>query len=256
MKSFISFGGKEVEVNTFGTGKTIVFLLAGWTHNFQHERKFIGELVKKSRVVTFSYPGYSQSETNSEAQSMNFLADLADRVIRSQKIKLTDLTLVGFSMGCQVALHYLKRSNGKVRKVVLISPVLYSLWNDLPYYGRALLSSSLLINISRNLDPLKRFLINKAYSSISSITEGRPGNTDFNPKDVTLNGAFDTLVATLTFFVDPVDFKSRIKFVFGEREIAPNYLVKLGIKHWLIKNSGHRSFDNNYKQFAKLVLST
>lgn len=137
MKKFLTFDGRRVEVNIFGDKKHALVFLAGWTHDFQYETELIEALTKECRVITISYPGYSGSEVNPKARSMDFLSKLVDQVIES--LGLTNFTLIGFSMGCQVALNYITKH--PKQKAILISPVTHSLLDDSPTYIKFIVKS-------------------------------------------------------------------------------------------------------------------
>ena len=249
MKKLILHDGNKIEINIFGKKHKFLLLLAGWTHDFQYETKFINELSKKYTVLTISYPGYSQSEENPKAQSMTFLSTIIDSVIHSQNI--TKFTLVGFSMGCQVVVNYL--SSHPQQHAVLISPILHSLLHDSPLYARILLASPFLLNIVRHFSAIKKTLVLKAYSQIGKVTEGAENTSQFTDGRVSITGAFDTLIATLTTFNDPVRYQDRIRFIFGDGEIMQARLDQLNIPYSIISESGHGAFDDSYNEIARLI---
>ncbi len=251
MKKFIEHDGKKIEVNVHGTGKPVYIMLAGWTHDFQYEDNLIHTLPQIATVITISYPGYSGSDENSKAQSANFLSTIISSVI--EELRLTHFTLVGFSMGCQIVLRYIK--NHPKQKAVLLSPVLHSLLADTPSYGKILLSSKFLLQCIRSINPIKKYLVNLAYSKISNVTEGRNNDATFEPTRVTVNGAFDTLIATISSFIDPIEYRENVQFIFGDREISQNKLDQYQIPYRLIRNAGHETFEKNFKQVAKLITS-
>jgi pimeloyl-ACP methyl ester carboxylesterase len=249
MKKFITNDNKKIEVNIYGSKGSTLILLAGWTHDFQYENSFINKLATNHVVITFSYPGYAQSEENYKAQSAKFLSNIISSV--THFLNIEDFTLIGFSMGCQIVVNYLQ--DHPKQKAVLISPILHSLIEDTPAYGKLLLSSSFLINLVRKTKIIKSFLVNKAYSNIGKVTENAKNRSQFKAERLSLNGAYDTLIATLTSFIDPVEYKSRIKFIFGDGEVMQSRLDNHKISYSVIKESGHGSFEENYDQIVKLI---
>lgn len=249
MRRVFEFNDNKIEVNNYGEkGKTIL-LLAGWTHDFQYETNFIKALAINHKVITFSYPGYAGSDETKNAQTIEYLSSIIENIVH--KLELNEFTLVGFSMGCQVVLSYLE-SHPK-QKAILISPIMHSLLHDTPGYGKFLLSSSILINLIRSITPIKKFLVDKAYSNISGVTEGSYDSAKFDDPHVTLNGAYDTLIATINSFIDPIEYKDRVKFIFGDKEIEKRRLDNHKVKYLAINDSGHGVFDSRYKEIVKLI---
>ena len=250
MKKYITIDNVRIEMNVYGDNNlSPLILLAGWTHDFQYETQFINALKMKHKVITFSYPGYSGSDSTNKAQSIKYLSSLIDPVAKSAHAE--QFTLIGFSMGAQVALSYME--NHDKQKATLISPILHSLLHDTPGYGKLLLSSSTLTNLIRNIEAIKIFLINKAYSNIGTVTEGESNSSTFDDNRISLNGAYDTLIATVNSFVDPINYVDRLKFIFGDKEIEKSRLDNHKIKYYTVKDSGHGVFDTKYKEIASLI---
>jgi pimeloyl-ACP methyl ester carboxylesterase len=248
-KKFVMVDHKKVGISISGTNGQPFILLPGWTHDFQYETKFLEELAKKHKVVTISYPGYLDSEENYKAMSMAFLAKIVDSVIKH--LKLMDFKLVGFSMGCQVVLKYIDIYNKDV-KAILISPTTKSLKSTLNHYQKLLVQGKLLLKMVRLNSRLKLHLVNLAYCQIGNITEGENNQNYFKSKSVSINGAFDTLIALLTSFIDPLKYKENIEFIFGEKEVLQNG-IKGHAEYKLIKDAGHGVFHTHYKEIAKLI---
>jgi len=248
-KSFIVHDGLKIEVNKFGSGDKTLILLAGWTHDFQYERRLIRQLSRKNTVYTISYPGYSGSDETPKAQSMRYLSEIIDTV--AALLELKHFTLVGFSMGCQVVLNYLKRHI--FQKAILISPITEPLDKSIPFYGKLIMHSNLLIKLTRRSRLLKFHLVQKAYWNIGNVTENVKRKIIFRETHVTLTGAFDTLIANLTSFIDPLKYRRRVRFIFGEKEVLQKTLDKNGVKYDVIKNSRHGQFFKKASDYSKLL---
>lgn len=247
MKKYVKVENKNIEIHIYGNKDREIVLLPGWTHNFQDETKFITELSKNYQVISISYPGYMKSDDNKHAQSMKFLSKIVHLVV--QNLELKNYEILGFSMGSQVALAYKKYYNKKA-KCTLLSPPIQPVGNMVPKWGKFILSSQKTINFFRKSDSLKLFLINQAYKNIYTITEGRKRSIEFTNSKISLNGAFDTLIATLTSFINPTDFKKDISYIFGEKEILQNSFKS---KFKTIKNSGHGDFNKHYIDLVKAI---
>lgn len=251
MKKYLHVDGKKLELNEFGSGPKTLLLLSGWTHDFQTEEKFLLELAKQFRVITISWPGYAASEVNPKAQSMKFLASIVQCVIT--ELGLKNVHVVGFSMGCQIALHYVRYFNNNAR-LILISPPTKSFISEAPLYGKLLLSSHFIISVARAIQPIKKFMVNKAYSEIERVTENSRHKGAFEVKSASYDGAFDTLVALLTSFIDPLTVQSNVGFIFGEKEILQKSLDNKNAIYKTIKGIGHGAFGTHYKELASAVI--
>jgi hypothetical protein len=247
---FVPVENKKVEINIIGSGENTLILLSGWTHDFQYEKDFLIELSKYYKVVTISYPGYLGSEENRHAQKMWFLASLVDEVVH--KLNLKNYKLLGFSMGCQVALKYIDKYN-KNTKAILISPTSNSPKDMLNVFQNLIIQSKILIGVFRENSKLKVELINLAYGKIGKITENSDNKSYFKDKSVTLNGAFDTLIALLTSYTNPLKYKNNIMFIFGDNEILQNKLKEKKVDIIELENASHGAFKTKYKEIVKLI---
>ena len=100
---------------------------------------------------------------------------------------------------------------------------------------------------------MKQYFVDMANAQIGDVTEGKhkPGHADLT--HVSLNGAFDTLIATVGTFIDPVQFADRISFLFGERETERQRLDELHIPYRIIPSSGHGAFEKKASVIARMI---
>jgi hypothetical protein len=111
-----------------------------------------------------------------------------------------------------------------------------------------------LICFARINSKLKLYIVNLAYGKIGDLTEGTIHKSDFQSKSISLNGAFNTLVAIATSFIDPLKYKDQVKFIFGSNEILQKRLIDNNIKFDEIKGAGHGAFKTKYKEIVKLII--
>ena len=105
-----------------GTGKTIVFI-HGLGGNLSHWQKSITQLSKKYRCIALDLPGYGCSTLKNTVTSDDQLNDYANIIIEFfDKLKLKEITLVGHSMGGQIAIITALKLPSKIKKLVLLAP--------------------------------------------------------------------------------------------------------------------------------------
>lgn len=112
----------ELFVTDWGAGKPIVFL-SSWAvtqeiWQYQHAH-FVDA---GYRVIAFDRRGHGRSDEPGQGYDIDTLADDLERVLAARN--LTEVCLVGHSMGCSEIVRYLARHGaGRVSRVALISPV-------------------------------------------------------------------------------------------------------------------------------------
>ncbi|RYJ44846.1 alpha/beta fold hydrolase [Flavobacterium beibuense] len=123
----VSLSGSSEEVKIFyqdiGRGKPVV-LIHGWPLNHAMWEYQLNELPKHNiRVIAYDRRGFGMSSRPWEGYDYDtFASDLKALI---EELELTDVTLVGFSMGGGEVARYLSKYNedGRVTKAALISAV-------------------------------------------------------------------------------------------------------------------------------------
>jgi len=115
----IDIKGQRVETFIAGSGPTLLFL---HPHDyFAQHLPWLEQLARHFRVVAPRLPGFGQTPLPEGFRTIDDLAyhtlDLID------VLKLTDITLVGASMGGWVALETCVRSTQRIARLALIGPV-------------------------------------------------------------------------------------------------------------------------------------
>jgi len=116
-------GEKPVELfyQDLGKGKPVIFI-HGWPSNSCMWEYQLGELPKQFRCIAYDRRGFGKSEKPWEAYDYDTLATDLKNII--DELNLSDVTLVGFSMGGGEVVRYLSKfGSGKVSKIILISSV-------------------------------------------------------------------------------------------------------------------------------------
>jgi pimeloyl-ACP methyl ester carboxylesterase len=106
----------------YGIGKPVIFI-HGWPLNHEMWEYQINELPNhKMRCIAYDRRGFGKSDRPWEGYDYNTMADDLNEIII--QLNLTQVTLVGFSMGGgEIARYIAKYGNDKIDKVVFISSV-------------------------------------------------------------------------------------------------------------------------------------
>ncbi len=110
----------EIAYVEMGTGKqTLVFIhgLASYLPAWQYN---LDTLSSKYRCIAIDLPGYGKSSKGKFSYSMSFFAQTLNALM--QKLSIEKATLVGHSMGGQIAMTFALKYPEKVEKLVLIAP--------------------------------------------------------------------------------------------------------------------------------------
>jgi pimeloyl-ACP methyl ester carboxylesterase len=101
-----------------GSGKPVV-LIHGLTASSRHFQKQIPFLAEHFRVITPDLRGHGQSDTSRDHLTMARLAEDLRQLIVS--LNVTDVSLIGWSMGAHVIFEYIKNySCAGIEKIVII----------------------------------------------------------------------------------------------------------------------------------------
>ena len=112
----------KLYVKDYGNGKPVI-LIHGWPLSNEMWEYQIGALVENNfRVIAYDRRGFGKSSQPWNGYSYDTLTDDLKAII--DQLKLTNITLVGFSMGGGEVVRYFSRYGGKnVSKAVLISSI-------------------------------------------------------------------------------------------------------------------------------------
>ncbi len=103
-----------------GTGNETLILIHGLGTNAKGWIKNIPALAEKFRVIALDLPGYGRSDKGYYDYSMSFYAQVITEFM--DVLRIENATLVGHSMGGQIAMTAALEYPERVRRLVLISP--------------------------------------------------------------------------------------------------------------------------------------
>jgi non-heme chloroperoxidase len=102
-----------------GDGPQTILLVHGWKCSHRLWDTTILALQDRFRVVAFDLRGMGESDKPKSNYDFEELSSDLGFVIRA--LRLSNITLVGWSMGCSVSLEYLRRDGTGVAKLVLVA---------------------------------------------------------------------------------------------------------------------------------------
>ena len=107
MSWFTLKSGEKLYYEDKGQGPDTLVMMHGWTSSHKIYRKPMGALQKQARCVIFDHRGHGQSkQANRPDPTMETLAGDLQELIRG--LSLSDITLLGWSMGAGVVLNYVR----------------------------------------------------------------------------------------------------------------------------------------------------
>lgn len=115
-----------------GSGASAFVLVHGWKQSHRLWDPVIARLADRHRVVAFDLRGMGESDKPNSRYTFDELA--GDLAFVLDHLGLEDVTLVGWSMGCTVALEYLAGDAPRVGKLVLVNgPLRLTRTADFPH---------------------------------------------------------------------------------------------------------------------------
>jgi non-heme chloroperoxidase len=111
--------GVRLRVTDRGAGDRTIVLVHGWKLSHRPFDHAIMRLSRRHRVVAFDLRGMGESDKPNSRYDFDELA--GDLAFVLDELELDDVTLVGWSMGCSVALTHMQQGARRVGRLVLIN---------------------------------------------------------------------------------------------------------------------------------------
>ena len=107
MSYFTLKNGEKLYYEDKGNGPATLIMMHGWTSSHDIYQKPVETLQKQARCIIYDHRGHGGSkEANSGKPTMETLASDLNELI--QGLSLSNITLLGWSMGAGVVLNYVK----------------------------------------------------------------------------------------------------------------------------------------------------
>ncbi len=219
-----------------GSGKEAIVCLHGWSSIFDSAPEFLEKLGRHFQLVLVYLPGYSGQPDDLQTESVDWLLSEIAATLESRGF--TRFHLLGHSMGAQFAVQFAERYPDRIDKLILVGArtpekrnELSAWWSNLPGITR----------LVRSILPLEYRVVNRAFAYAQQLTPGREIKT-FQPINVSVHGAFDTLIANIRQYSDPFQTKQPTLYIYGENDrMRPDYWPKNKMLY-LVKEAGHWVF--------------
>jgi pimeloyl-ACP methyl ester carboxylesterase len=124
----VKVGNAEIAYADLGQGERTLVLIHGLGSYLPVWKRNVDVLARNHRVIAIDLPGYGKSAKLNFPYSMEFFAEAVRGVVR--ELDLKRVTLVGHSMGGQIAMTYALMYPGDVEALVLASPAGLETFND------------------------------------------------------------------------------------------------------------------------------
>ena len=121
--------GEKLYYEDRGHGPNTLVMLHGWTSSHEIFEKPVELLKEQARCVIYDHRGHSGSkDANSGSPTMETLADDLQELIEG--LSLSDITLLGWSMGAGVALNYVQLYGCDALKQIILCDMTPKQLND------------------------------------------------------------------------------------------------------------------------------
>lgn len=119
MSYFTLKNGEKLYYEDIGRGPETLVMMHGWTSNHEVYKEPAAMLQQKARCIIYDHRGHGGSkDANREKPTMETLAIDLNEII--QGLALSNVTLLGWSMGAGVALTYVRLFGcGALRQIIL-----------------------------------------------------------------------------------------------------------------------------------------
>jgi non-heme chloroperoxidase len=111
--------GVRLRLADRGAGPTTFVLVHGWKQSHRLWDRTVAILSRRHRVVAYDHRGMGESDKPSSRYDFDELA--GDLALVLERLDLDDVVLVGWSMGCSVALRHMERGGDRVGSLVLLN---------------------------------------------------------------------------------------------------------------------------------------
>ncbi len=119
MSYFTLSNGENLYYEDKGHGKNTIIMMHGWTSSHEIYQKPVETLKEQARCIIYDHRGHGGSKAaNAGKPTMETLAGDLNEII--QGLSLTDITLLGWSMGAGVIFNYVRLYGcGSLKQIVL-----------------------------------------------------------------------------------------------------------------------------------------
>ncbi len=129
MSYFTLENGEKLYYEDKGQGPETLIMMHGWTSNHEVYEKPVELLKDKARCIIYDHRGHGQSkDANSGEPTLETLASDLNEIIKG--LDLSNITLLGWSMGAAVVFNYVKLFGCDVLKQIILCDMTPKQLND------------------------------------------------------------------------------------------------------------------------------
>lgn len=230
-EELLEVGGRPISLRSWGSGRPSFLLLHGLTSSKECWRAVGPLLGECGRVVAVDLPGHGASPARDFSGNMSDYAALVRDVIA--QLDLRDLTVVGHSMGAQIAMTVALETRARIERLVLVAPAGIETFSEAEAAKiRSLQTPELLRNFSREtLLRVMRALFFLEPVDLAAQVEGRlqrMASSDGEAYALSLSRSVDGMLGGRVYERLP-SLRMPVLVLFGEEDLAiPNRLVHVG----------------------------
>ena len=229
-----------------GSGTPII-IFHGWAALLRPEQSLFSRLAERFTLCFIYLPGYNGTPDNNSSTSLPQIIEEVDQLV--QKLGFTRFHLLGFSMGAQIATHYATMYPEKVEKLVLIGarpPEKQRAWQNL------LSRVPGLVSLSQRIPWLEYVIVNRGFAFAQQLTPGRE-KKNFEVRNITVRGAFNSLVAQLAEYQNPFTLEQPVLFIYGELDKMQPKKLPNKREVIIVPQAGHSVFNENNSELAQKI---
>jgi pimeloyl-ACP methyl ester carboxylesterase len=125
---FIKISDYKIAYVDEGTSPNTLLFIHGLGSYLKAWERNIPELKKHFRCIALDLPGYGKSSKQIHSGEMSFYTDFLNKFIT--KLKIKNISLVGHSMGGQIAISFALKFPGQINKLILAAPAGFETFSD------------------------------------------------------------------------------------------------------------------------------
>jgi len=125
---FIKVNDYEIVYVDEGNSENVLLFIHGLGSYLKAWDRNIPELKNHFRCIAFDLPGYGKSSKQIHSGEVSFYVEILNEFIT--KLNLKSVSLVGHSMGGQIALAYVLKNSNQIVKLILVAPAGFETFNQ------------------------------------------------------------------------------------------------------------------------------
>ena len=154
-----------------GQGPTLVFL-HGWPTNAQLWREQVAALKDRYRVITLDWLGFGQSDKPVDhIYTFTAQKEMLDVVLKDHLSEGEQVTLVAHDIGGPPGILWASENSGRVRRLILLNTVLYTLKTKLDATSERLFTTPVLKHIIASPFGLRQVMQSNTQSRKSAVRQ-------------------------------------------------------------------------------------